>query len=157
MNMNQLRPILLFFIGLVSIALPSCTKEESSPRAPAIQLLQLGSAQFVDDRTLYTGQEAHFEAKIIAPAAVRKIELEIRQKSGYGNYSFTKEYTTPYSGQTAIADFHDYPLLPEDLALGDYSFQLKVTDTQGQIGKVESDVTMKAGDGSGGGGHVHVP
>lgn len=103
---------------------------------------------------LYTGYPIHLEAKIKAPGLIRKINLEMRQKSGYGNFWISKEFTTSYAGLKEIATFHDHPVVAEDFALGEYTFELKVTDQNGKVGTVEADVTVKAGDGQGG-GHIH--
>lgn len=121
---------------------------------PTITVQALGTIESPGDKIFYTGSSIHVEAVITAPARIQKIELEVQQKSGYGNYTFRQEYIDEYAGKKSVPLFHDHSVLPEDLALGDYLFQLKVTDRNGRAALYEADVTVKAGNGEGG-GHVH--
>ncbi|RQP10182.1 DUF4625 domain-containing protein [Parapedobacter defluvii] len=154
MNRKTLWGVLIL-LNLSWIALSSCSKEDDvKPAAPKIELIHLGTHDSPDDRIIYRN-EIHFEAKITAEALIQKINLEIIQKSGYGTYSFTKEYTGDYTGQKEIAAFHDHPTLAEDAPIGDYLFRLTVTDQQGQAVSIEEDVTVKVGEGGGEHEHEH--
>ncbi len=129
----------------------SCNQDDGAdPTAPTIKIIHLGTHESPDDRVFYTGVPVHLEADIKAPGLIQKIELEIRQKSGYGNHTVTKEYTGSYVGLKEVPGFYEHADLLEDVALGEYSLQLKVTDQQGKTGSVYDIVTIRAGDGQGG-------
>lgn len=147
--------VLILLAGTSLGGLSSCSKDGTVKPDPSLVLVHLGTNEDSPDvRTLYTGEPVHFEVKISAPGLIQKIDLEIRQKSGYGNYTIKKEYTTGYVGLKEIRSFQDQLDLVEDMALGDYAFELKVTDQNGRVGSIESNVTIKSGDGEGG-GHQH--
>lgn len=138
-------------IGLTPGFLLSCSQEDDAdPTAPTIRIIHLGTHESPDDRIFYTGVPIHLEADIKAPGLIQKIELEILQKSGYGNHKVKKEYTGSYVGQKEVPGFYEHADLLDEVALGEYSVQLKVTDQQGKTGSVYDIVTIRSGDGQGG-------
>lgn len=144
---------LVLLLNMSVVLFSACSKDDDISSAPTVEIIHLGTHDSPDDRILYTGVPIHLEARINAPGLIRKIELEIRQKGGYGNHTITKEYTGSYVGLKEVPSFHDHPDLVEDIALGDYAFQLKVTDQNGEVGAVAADVIIKSGDGEGGEHH----
>ena len=130
------------------VLLFSCSKENAKPAAPTIEIVHLGIDDGVTDNIFYIGEEGHFEVNINAPGRIEKIEVEIRQESGYGNYTITKTYTGEYVGKKEVRGFADYPVIPEGEGIGAYSFHLKVTDQQGQTVSVDRNITVEVGDGT---------
>ncbi|MCO5239643.1 MAG: DUF4625 domain-containing protein [Chitinophagaceae bacterium] len=128
--------------------LSSCSKENAKPAAPTIEIVHLGIDDGITDNIFYIGEEGHFEVNITAPARIEKIDLEIRQESGYGNFTITKTYTGEYVGKKELRGFQDYPVVPEGQGIGAYSFHLKVTDQQGQVTSVDRSITVEIGDGT---------
>jgi hypothetical protein len=126
----------------------SCKKDSAKPDAPTIDVVHLGILNTADERIFYLGQEGHFEVNIKAPGLIQKIELEIRQESGYAIFDLKKEYTGDYVGQKSVAGFSDYPVIPEGQPIGEYSFHLKVTDQLGQVASLDSKINVEAGDGT---------
>ncbi|WP_437917979.1 DUF4625 domain-containing protein [Sphingobacterium sp. LRF_L2] len=146
----------LCFLNLFALFLFSCSNsnEDLLPAAPTVALVHLGTHDSPDDKIVLIGEAIHLEADIVASGLVAKIELEAYQTSGYGTYSFKKEYTGDYVGQKEVT-YHDHPELSDDAPIGEYRLIIKVTDQKGQVGKVESDFTVKQGDGSGEHTHEH--
>ncbi len=132
----------------------SCSKEDAKPAAPTIEIVHLGIDDGVTDNIFYLGEEGHFEVNINAPGRIEKIDLEIRQASGYGNFTITNTYTGEYVGKKEVLGFQDYPVIPEGQGIGAYSFHLKVTDQQGQAVSVDRNITVEVGDGTNP-GHEH--
>jgi hypothetical protein len=132
----------------------SCTKEDGITGNPTVKILHLGTHASPDDRYFYTGIPIHIDAKITAPGIVKKIELEVLQKTGYGNFNIKQVYTDPYAGQTEIASFYEHPDVAADFPIGEYLFLLRVTDQAGLVGTARADVTIKPGEGHEG-GHNH--
>lgn len=143
----------LSFLAAITMSLllfSSCSKDEAKPAAPTLEVVHLGSHDAPDEGVFYLGEEGHFEVNIKAPGLIEKIELEIRQESGYGTFSLKKEYKEDYVGQKEILGFHDHPVIPEGQAIGAYSFHLKVTDQKGQVASLDANVTVQPGDGTSG-------
>ncbi len=132
----------------------SCSKEDEKPAVPTIEIVHLGIDDGVTDNIFYIGEEGHFEVNINAPGRIEKIDLEIRQASGYGNFTITNTYTGEYVGKKEVRGFQDYPVIPEGQGIGVYSFNLKVTDQQGQVASVDRNITVEVGDGTNP-GHEH--
>ncbi|MFT3750440.1 MAG: DUF4625 domain-containing protein [Agriterribacter sp.] len=145
--------IMVWYIPIVLFSSCSKESEKEKPAAPTIEVVHLGAHISSGEDVFYLGQEGHFEVNIAAPGRIRSIELEIDQKSGYATFSLTKNYTD-YVGKKEVLGFQDYPLIPEGEAIGDYTFHLKVTDQAGQVGKLERDITVAAGDSTNT-GHEH--
>lgn len=134
--------------------LSSCSKENAKPPAPTIEIVHLGIDDGITDNIFFIGEEGHFEVNITAPARIEKIDLEIRQESGYGNFTITKTYTGEYVGKKELRRFQDYPVVPQGQGIGAYGFYLKVTDQQGQVSSVNRTITVEIGDGTSP-GHQH--
>lgn len=126
----------------------SCSKEAEKPAAPSIEIVHLGIDDGVTDNIFYIGEEGHFEVNINAPGRIEKIDLEIHQESGYGNFTIIKTYTGENVGKKEVRGFADYPVIPEGEGIGAYSFHLKVTDQQGQATSVDRNITVEVGDGT---------
>lgn len=139
---------LLTLSALFLILFSSCKKSNTKADAPTIEVVHLGILNAADERIFYLGQEGHFEVNIKAPGLVQKIELEIRQESGYAIFDLKKEYTGDYVGQKNVAGFSDYPVIPDGQPIGEYSFHLKVTDQLGQVASLDSKINVQAGDGT---------
>lgn len=142
--------LLILSIGLFTISSCSKDKEDPKPAAPTIKLNKLGTHEEPESKVYHINEGGHFEADITAPGLIQKINLEINQVSGYGTYSFKKEYTGDYAGQKEVLAFHDHPLIPEGSPIGEYVFRIIVTDQLGQVGTIESPLTVKVAEGEGG-------
>lgn len=150
MKSNRVLWAATLLFGFSVLIFSSCSKDEENPAAPTIEVVHLGSHDSPDEGVFYLGEEGHFEVNIKAPGLIEKIELEIRQESGYGTFDLKNEYTGDYVGKKEVLGFHDHPVIPEGQAIGAYSFHLKVTDQKGQVATLDEDITVEAGDGSGG-------
>ncbi|MBN8857490.1 MAG: DUF4625 domain-containing protein [Sphingobacteriales bacterium] len=148
MKSKSLLWYIVFLPGLFLLPFTSCTKEKEKPAPPTIEVVHLGSHDASDENVFYLGEEGHFEVNIHAPGLIQKIELEIRQESGYAIFDLKKEYTGDYVGQKEVAGFVDYPVIPEGQAIGVYSFHLKVTDQLGQVANLDENINVEAGDGT---------
>ena len=147
---------LRYIIMLLSVTIllfSACSKDDAKPAPPTIEVIHLGIDDGVTDNIFYLGEEGHFEVNIKAPARIEKIDLEIRQESGYGNYTITKTYTGEYVGKKEALGFQDYPVIPNGQGIGTYSFHLKVTDQQGQVASIDQNITVEVGDGTDTGHH----
>lgn len=153
-NKNIFFSIALFF-GLALVASSCSKKDDAKAAAPTIEVVHLGSHDAPDEGVFYLGEEGHFEINIQAPGLIKKIELEIRQESGYATFELKKEYTGDYVGQREVLGFHDHPVIPEGQAIGAYSFHLKVTDQLGQTASLDKSIQVQAGDGESEHEHEH--
>lgn len=153
MEKRKLLLSVMLLSGLSLFIFSSCSKDDEKPAAPTIEVVHLGSHEAPDEGVFYLGEEGHFEVNIKAPGLIEKIDLEIRQESGYGTFDLKKEYKEDYAGKIEILGFHDHPIVPEGQAIGAYSFHLKVTDQLGQVATLDKDITVEAGDGTGGEHH----
>lgn len=147
MKSNRTLLKILALVWMTGFFFSSCTKEEIKLAAPTIELVHVGSHDMHDESIFYLGEEGHFEVNILAPAGIDKIDLEIRQISGYATFSLTKTYQEGYTGKKELSAFQDYPLIPVGEGIGNYNFQLKVTDLKGQITTVEKEVTVELREG----------
>ena len=148
MNNKSLLWKLLILSGLFITGFSSCKKDTEKPAGPTIEVVHLGIRDVSDVGIFYLGEEGHFEVNIKAPGLIQKIELEIRQESGYALFDLKKEYTGDYVGQRELVGFSDYPIVPEGQAIGEYSFHLKVTDQLGQVANLDEKINVQAGDGT---------
>lgn len=137
-------------LSVTVFSFSSCSKEDEKPAAPTIEIVHLGNHDAPDEGTFYLGEEGHFEVNIKAPGRVAKIDLEIRQESGYGIFSLKNVYEGDYVGLKEVLGFHDHPIVPEGQAIGAYSFHLKVTDQQGQTASIDKPITVEVREGEGG-------
>lgn len=137
------------FLGLLVLAtlflISSCNKEDRLPALPSIDIVHLGVHDAEHEGVFFLGEEGHFEVNISAPGGIEKIDLEILQKSGYGNFTLTHTYTGDYTGKQEVIGFQDYPLIPEGQGIGIYRFRLQVTDLRGQTAVINRDITVEPG------------
>lgn len=146
-NKRLLWSVFLLF-GVATFLFSSCSKEDAKPSAPTIEVIHLGIDDGITDNIFYVGEEGHFEVNINAPGRIEKIDLEIRQESGYGNFTITKTYAGEYVGKKELRGFEDFPIIPEGQGIGLYSFHLKVTDQLGQVASIDDNITVAVSDGT---------
>ena len=148
MKSKSLLWTLLTLSAMFLTVFSSCKKNDVQTAAPTIEVVHLGIRDASDKGIFYLGEKGHFEVNIKAPGLIQKIELEIRQESGYALFDLKKEYTGDYVGKKDLSGFSDYPVIPTGQAIGVYSFHLKVTDQLGQVTNLNETINVKAGDGT---------
>ena len=128
----------LFLAFLTVAALFTACKKDKITSAPTISDLEVGHD---NNKTAFPGTDIHIEAELLAEATIASVKLEIQPVSGIG-WKFVEEYKDGFVGQKN-AEFHKHIDVPADAALGKYLIRLSVTDQQGQITKIESDLEIK--------------
>ena len=128
-----------FFLMLATVAaLFSACKKDKITEIPKISDLEVGSN---NNKTAFPGTDLHIEADLIAAENIAKVSLDINPVAATG-WKFSKEFVTGYAG-SKNAEFHEHIDVPADAAIGKYRVVLTLTDQQGQVTKIESDLELK--------------
>lgn len=140
-NYNKLNTIKIakFFLGLLVVTsiFTACKKDKLND-APTITALEVGHD---NNKIAYPGADIHIEADLFAAATIAKVKLEIHPVANTA-WKFEKDYTEGFAGQKN-AEFHKHIDIPADAPLGKYHIHLSVTDLQGQVTEVESELELK--------------
>ncbi|MCH5600823.1 DUF4625 domain-containing protein [Niabella ginsengisoli] len=131
---NVLRKLSIALLLIVGIT--ACNKEDVVAK-PTITDLEVGAD---NNKKAYPGTDIHIEGDIVAPGTIASIKVEIHPESGTG-WTFDKIYTDKYAG-TKNAEFHEHIDIPTDAAVGEYHVHIAVTDKNGNVAEVESDLDI---------------
>ncbi|RZM23142.1 MAG: DUF4625 domain-containing protein [Pedobacter sp.] len=135
-NMKNNKLIIALFLFVSVFA--ACKKDKIELAGPTISGLEVGHE---NNKTAYPGTDIHIEAAIVAAANIAKVTLEIHPVTD-GGWEYKQEYTEGFAGQKN-AEFHQHVDVPADAALGMYHIHLSVTDQQGNVTEVESQLEIK--------------
>lgn len=136
-NIMKHNKIIIALLLITSI-FAACKKDKVELAGPTINGLEVGHE---NNKTAYPGTDIHIEAAIVAAANIAKVTLEIHPATA-GGWEYEQEYTEGFAGQKNAA-FHKHIDIPADAALGKYHIHLSVTDQQGQVTEVESELEIK--------------
>jgi hypothetical protein len=129
---------ILVALFLIASVFAACKKDKVEVAGPTINGLEVGHE---NNKTAYPGSDIHIEAELFAAANIASVTLEIHPANA-GGWEYKEVYTEGFAGQKN-ADFHKHVDIPADAALGMYHIHLSVTDQQGQVTEVESDLEIK--------------
>lgn len=124
--------IILSFVAFLFL-LGSCSKEEKTEVAQSTEItiddLEIGSE---DSRKVYTDNNLHLEANIIADAGIKQVQVQILpQTEGVSFFTVSKIYSEEIGGakQFLLHEHYDVPKLSRE---GKYDVFIVVTDLKGQ-------------------------
>lgn len=123
---------------LITSIFAACKKDRIELAGPTVSGLEVGHE---NNKTAYPGTDIHIEAELFAAANIAKVKLEIHPLAD-GGWTYEQEYTEGFAGQKN-ATFHKHIDIPAEAALGMYHVHLSVTDQQGQVTEVESELEIK--------------
>jgi len=126
---------------LITAAFTACKKDDQTPEAdaPTITGLEIGIS---NNKIGHPGSDLHVEAQIFAAGNIAGVKLSIQPKSGEG-WKFDQEFTEGIVG-LKNAEIHTHIDIPADAVVGNYQVKITVTDEQGQVTEVNSDLTLSA-------------
>jgi hypothetical protein len=138
-NTSSTMKITKFFLALLTVAsIFTACKKDKIMSLPTINNLEVGHD---NNKTAFPGTDTHIEAELYAEATIAKVKLEINPVAGSG-WKFAQEYTDGFAGMKN-AEFHKHIDVPADAPLGKYHLRLSLTDLQGQVTVVESELELK--------------
>jgi hypothetical protein len=133
----------MFLLGLSTLALSSCGKDDDTPAKPTVIITEVGSHD-TPEGVIAAGDDLHLEAEIVAEGKIAEISVVIHQEEG-GNFEINKTYGADSKYyDLKNADFHEHIDIPADAPLGEYHLHLTVKDHEGQTATAEAEFEIVA-------------
>ncbi|RZK42480.1 MAG: DUF4625 domain-containing protein [Pedobacter sp.] len=133
---SKFTKFLLAFFTVAAIF--SACKKENITAPPSITGLEVGSN---NNKTAYPGSDLHIEAQLLAEGTIADVKVEIHPVAANG-WKFEIDYKSEFAGKKN-AELHKHIDVPANAALGKYHIHVIVTDQQGQVTEVESELEIK--------------
>ncbi len=128
--------IVILLLGLISSISCKKNKDEKISK-PAIKLIELG---YNNSKKVRIGSDLHIDAEIEAEGKINSIFIEIHPESSGLTWHFDTVFNE-YKGLKNV-DFHKHIYIPQNAQVGQYHFDLKVSDMEGQQSEIGSPLTI---------------